>query len=187
MIRCMLNTIDGPSEQVEDYLCDPEEMPLGARNSQLPCPGDCVLSDWGSWSPCPLVKTFLVHNLIIFGRTTPRNVTKMSYEHKDHKVKTRWRVCLQFMQMQRFYNSFLLELKIYLTPFSDVLRRENIIICWQFPTVFMQLFHLFCLKSNLLVGIQKPGKSFWEHSHLFPWWQQVIFSKTIFLKLFLEK
>uniref|UniRef100_A0A3P9HMU2 Thrombospondin type-1 domain-containing protein 7A n=1 Tax=Oryzias latipes TaxID=8090 RepID=A0A3P9HMU2_ORYLA len=53
-IRCMLNTIDGPSEQVEDYLCDPEEMPLGARNSQLPCPGDCVLSDWGSWSPCTL-------------------------------------------------------------------------------------------------------------------------------------
>uniref|UniRef100_A0A4W6CEH6 Thrombospondin type-1 domain-containing protein 7A n=1 Tax=Lates calcarifer TaxID=8187 RepID=A0A4W6CEH6_LATCA len=53
-VRCMLNTIDGPSEQVEDYLCDPEEMPLGARNSQLPCPEDCVLSDWGPWSPCPL-------------------------------------------------------------------------------------------------------------------------------------
>uniref|UniRef100_A0A3Q2QQS7 Thrombospondin type-1 domain-containing protein 7A n=1 Tax=Fundulus heteroclitus TaxID=8078 RepID=A0A3Q2QQS7_FUNHE len=53
-IRCMLNTIDGPSEQVEDYLCDPEEMPLGARNSRLPCPEDCVLSDWGSWSACPL-------------------------------------------------------------------------------------------------------------------------------------
>ncbi|XP_043995053.1 thrombospondin type-1 domain-containing protein 7A isoform X3 [Gambusia affinis] len=53
-IRCMLNTIDGPSEQVEDYLCDPEEMPLGARNSRLPCPEDCVLSDWGAWSACPL-------------------------------------------------------------------------------------------------------------------------------------
>ncbi|XP_030267680.1 thrombospondin type-1 domain-containing protein 7A [Sparus aurata] len=53
-VRCMLNTIDGPSEQVEDYLCDPEDMPLGARNSQLPCPEDCVLSDWGAWSPCPL-------------------------------------------------------------------------------------------------------------------------------------
>ncbi|XP_061738576.1 thrombospondin type-1 domain-containing protein 7A-like [Nerophis ophidion] len=53
-VRCMLNTIDGPSEQVEDYLCDPEEMPLGARNSRLPCPEDCVLSDWGLWSPCPL-------------------------------------------------------------------------------------------------------------------------------------
>ncbi|XP_053189729.1 thrombospondin type-1 domain-containing protein 7A [Scomber japonicus] len=53
-VRCMLNTIDGPSEQVEDYLCDPEEMPLGARNSRLPCPEDCVLSDWGAWSPCPL-------------------------------------------------------------------------------------------------------------------------------------
>ncbi|KAF3833452.1 hypothetical protein F7725_024656 [Dissostichus mawsoni] len=53
-VRCMLNTIDGPSEQVEDYLCDPEEMPLGARNSRLPCPEDCVLSDWGVWTPCPL-------------------------------------------------------------------------------------------------------------------------------------
>ncbi|XP_034016704.1 thrombospondin type-1 domain-containing protein 7A-like [Thalassophryne amazonica] len=53
-VRCMLNTVDGPSEQVEDYLCDPEDMPLGARNRQLPCPDDCVLSDWGAWSPCPL-------------------------------------------------------------------------------------------------------------------------------------
>ncbi|XP_013765928.1 thrombospondin type-1 domain-containing protein 7A-like [Pundamilia nyererei] len=53
-VWCMLNTIDGPSEQVEDYLCDPEEMPLGARKSHLPCPEDCVLSDWGAWSPCPL-------------------------------------------------------------------------------------------------------------------------------------
>ncbi|XP_036395010.1 thrombospondin type-1 domain-containing protein 7A isoform X1 [Megalops cyprinoides] len=53
-VRCMLNTIDGPSDPVEDYLCDPEEMPLGARESQLPCPEDCVLSDWGSWSRCSL-------------------------------------------------------------------------------------------------------------------------------------
>ncbi|KAF3839604.1 hypothetical protein F7725_018321 [Dissostichus mawsoni] len=53
-VRCMLNTIDGPSESVEDYLCDPEEMPLGARESRLPCPEDCVLNDWGSWSRCSL-------------------------------------------------------------------------------------------------------------------------------------
>lgn len=52
----MLNTVDGPSEQVEDYLCDPEKMPVGARNSRLPCPEDCVLSDWGVWSPCALVR-----------------------------------------------------------------------------------------------------------------------------------
>lgn len=52
----MLNTIDGPSEPVEDYLCDPEEMPLGARESRLPCPEDCVLSDWGPWSRCTLVR-----------------------------------------------------------------------------------------------------------------------------------
>ncbi|XP_068603077.1 thrombospondin type-1 domain-containing protein 7A [Brachionichthys hirsutus] len=53
-VRCMLNTIDGPADHVEDYLCDPEDMPLGARSSLLPCPEDCVLSDWGAWSPCPL-------------------------------------------------------------------------------------------------------------------------------------
>lgn len=52
----MLNTIDGPSESVEDYLCDPEEMPLGARESRLPCPEDCVLNDWGPWSRCNLVR-----------------------------------------------------------------------------------------------------------------------------------
>ncbi|XP_055083740.1 thrombospondin type-1 domain-containing protein 7A [Periophthalmus magnuspinnatus] len=53
-VRCMLNTIDGPSEAVDDYLCDPEEMPLGARESRLPCPEDCVLNDWGPWSQCSL-------------------------------------------------------------------------------------------------------------------------------------
>lgn len=53
-VRCMQNTVDGPSDPVEDYLCDPEEMPLGARESKLPCPEDCVLTDWGSWSRCPL-------------------------------------------------------------------------------------------------------------------------------------
>lgn len=52
----MLNTVDGPSEGVEDYLCDPEEMPLGARESRLPCPEDCVLNDWGPWSRCSLVR-----------------------------------------------------------------------------------------------------------------------------------
>uniref|UniRef100_A0AAQ4PQQ7 Thrombospondin type-1 domain-containing protein 7A n=1 Tax=Gasterosteus aculeatus aculeatus TaxID=481459 RepID=A0AAQ4PQQ7_GASAC len=55
-VRCMLNTIDGPSESVEDYLCDPELMPLGARESRLPCPEDCVLNDWGPWSRCDVVR-----------------------------------------------------------------------------------------------------------------------------------
>uniref|UniRef100_A0A8C1ZU58 Thrombospondin type-1 domain-containing protein 7A n=1 Tax=Cyprinus carpio TaxID=7962 RepID=A0A8C1ZU58_CYPCA len=55
-VRCMQNTVDGPSDPVEDYLCDPEEMLLGARESKLPCPGDCVLTDWGPWSRCPLVR-----------------------------------------------------------------------------------------------------------------------------------
>ncbi|KAG5271570.1 hypothetical protein AALO_G00181530 [Alosa alosa] len=51
-VRCMLNTVDGPADPVEDYLCDPEEMPLGTREGRLPCPEDCVLSDWTAWTPC---------------------------------------------------------------------------------------------------------------------------------------
>lgn len=54
--RCMQNTADGPSEHVEDYLCDPEDMPLGSRECKLPCPEDCVISEWGPWTQCALVR-----------------------------------------------------------------------------------------------------------------------------------
>uniref|UniRef100_A0A670Z6Q8 Thrombospondin type-1 domain-containing protein 7A n=1 Tax=Pseudonaja textilis TaxID=8673 RepID=A0A670Z6Q8_PSETE len=53
-VRCMQNTVDGPSDIVEDYLCDQEEMPIGARKCILPCPEDCVISEWGKWSRCSL-------------------------------------------------------------------------------------------------------------------------------------
>ncbi|XP_029444834.1 thrombospondin type-1 domain-containing protein 7A isoform X2 [Rhinatrema bivittatum] len=53
-VRCMQNTVDGPSDTVEDYLCDPEEMPHGARKCKLPCPEDCVMSEWGPWTKCSL-------------------------------------------------------------------------------------------------------------------------------------
>ncbi|ELK12543.1 Thrombospondin type-1 domain-containing protein 7A [Pteropus alecto] len=53
-VRCMQNTADGPADHVEDYLCDPEEMPLGSRECKLPCPEDCVISEWGPWTRCTL-------------------------------------------------------------------------------------------------------------------------------------
>ncbi|TRY56858.1 hypothetical protein DNTS_013949 [Danionella cerebrum] len=53
-VRCMMNSVDGPTDAVEDYLCDPEDMPAGTRESRLPCPEDCVLSEWSPWTPCDL-------------------------------------------------------------------------------------------------------------------------------------
>ncbi|XP_018671207.2 thrombospondin type-1 domain-containing protein 7A [Ciona intestinalis] len=34
-------------------LCDVTNMPLGADKCTLPCPGECVVSKWSSWQPCP--------------------------------------------------------------------------------------------------------------------------------------
>ncbi|XP_078408605.1 thrombospondin type-1 domain-containing protein 7B [Cetorhinus maximus] len=52
-VRCVNNTADGPGGNVDDALCDYDEMPVGARQCSLPCPNDCVMSDWGHWSICP--------------------------------------------------------------------------------------------------------------------------------------
>lgn len=91
--RCMLNTIDGPSESVEDYLCDPEEMPLGARESRLPCPEDCVLNDWGPWGRCSLVRAHITHSS--HGRVTelcsaPRDPSW--YLRPDRNISSLWRL-----------------------------------------------------------------------------------------------
>uniref|UniRef100_A0A8C7Q3G5 Thrombospondin type-1 domain-containing protein 7A n=1 Tax=Oncorhynchus mykiss TaxID=8022 RepID=A0A8C7Q3G5_ONCMY len=85
-VRCMQNTMDGPSDSVEDYLCDPEEMPLGARDSQLPCPEDCVLSDWGVWSRCSLVWTDTDY-LVRLGERPPRFYPVFFFLHAD------WSTC----------------------------------------------------------------------------------------------
>uniref|UniRef100_A0A8C5N0Q9 Thrombospondin type-1 domain-containing protein 7A n=1 Tax=Leptobrachium leishanense TaxID=445787 RepID=A0A8C5N0Q9_9ANUR len=105
-VRCMQNTVDGPSDIVEDYLCEPEEMPLGARNCKLPCPEDCVMTEWSHWSKCSLPcdgssyrersatpirqaddgKT--CHNAI---ETEPCNLNKNCY-HYEYNV-TDWSTC----------------------------------------------------------------------------------------------
>ncbi|TSK20124.1 Thrombospondin type-1 domain-containing protein 7A [Bagarius yarrelli] len=54
-VRCMLNTVNGPTDVVEDYLCDPEDIPAGTQESRLPCPDQCVLSEWSSWTDCQML------------------------------------------------------------------------------------------------------------------------------------
>lgn len=38
----------------EEY-CDWTERPDGVNLCTIACPGDCVLSGWSDWSPCPKV------------------------------------------------------------------------------------------------------------------------------------
>uniref|UniRef100_A0A670Z7D0 Thrombospondin type-1 domain-containing protein 7A n=1 Tax=Pseudonaja textilis TaxID=8673 RepID=A0A670Z7D0_PSETE len=87
-VRCMQNTVDGPSDIVEDYLCDQEEMPIGARKCILPCPEDCVISEWGKWSRCSLVRRLLFLKRM---ETETCDLNKNCY-HYDYNV-TDWSTC----------------------------------------------------------------------------------------------
>nr|XP_032801799.1 thrombospondin type-1 domain-containing protein 7A-like isoform X2 [Petromyzon marinus] len=51
-VRCTVNTPDGPSEVADAQMCDPEAMPAVHRSCWLPCPWECVLSEWGPWAAC---------------------------------------------------------------------------------------------------------------------------------------
>lgn len=54
-IRCVKKgTTSGEARNVEDSLCDQEEMPPTAQVCFLACPNDCVTAPWGPWSNCPL-------------------------------------------------------------------------------------------------------------------------------------
>ncbi|XP_062313300.1 thrombospondin type-1 domain-containing protein 7B [Osmerus eperlanus] len=54
-IRCVRRGAEGAQEPSEDdSLCDQEEIPPGAQTCFLPCPEECVMSNWGHWSACPL-------------------------------------------------------------------------------------------------------------------------------------
>ncbi|XP_019630099.1 PREDICTED: thrombospondin type-1 domain-containing protein 7A-like [Branchiostoma belcheri] len=41
------------SQVVDISLCDEKTMPLGAKLCTLPCPGECVVGEWTSWTKCP--------------------------------------------------------------------------------------------------------------------------------------
>lgn len=42
----------------EEY-CDWTTRPDGVNLCTIACPGDCVLSGWSDWSPCPKVTSFV--------------------------------------------------------------------------------------------------------------------------------
>ncbi|XP_069081179.1 thrombospondin type-1 domain-containing protein 7B [Pleurodeles waltl] len=54
-VRCKNYTEGGAREYVDNSLCNQYEMPPETQNCTLVCPGECVMSEWGQWSACPVI------------------------------------------------------------------------------------------------------------------------------------
>ncbi len=58
--------------EVEDTLCDRLSRPVDHNYCHVPCPGQCVVTDWTPWSACPQVllsayyiEYFVLYNVVI--------------------------------------------------------------------------------------------------------------------------
>ncbi|XP_053326814.1 thrombospondin type-1 domain-containing protein 7B [Spea bombifrons] len=52
-VRCVSVSENGEDIFVNDTYCNQREMVPTTQKCTLSCPGECVMSNWGPWSPCP--------------------------------------------------------------------------------------------------------------------------------------
>lgn len=53
--RCVKKADFYGSQKDSDFFCRSEPRPIGRQVCEMPCPGQCVVSDWSRWSECPRV------------------------------------------------------------------------------------------------------------------------------------
>ncbi|XP_076158659.1 thrombospondin type-1 domain-containing protein 7B [Alosa pseudoharengus] len=52
--RCVRRGSNGQSQHVHETLCSQLEHPITSQICPLPCPAQCVTSQWSQWSTCPM-------------------------------------------------------------------------------------------------------------------------------------
>ncbi|KAH9496076.1 Thrombospondin type-1 domain-containing protein 7A [Bulinus truncatus] len=51
-IRCVSVGADGSETTIDNNFCEKDEEPATIKSCSLPCPGECVMSEWMEWTPC---------------------------------------------------------------------------------------------------------------------------------------
>lgn len=54
--RCVRRGGEDQVSSVNETFCDQDEIPPQAQTCTLPCPNECVMSQWSHWSTCPMVR-----------------------------------------------------------------------------------------------------------------------------------
>ncbi|XP_064597210.1 thrombospondin type-1 domain-containing protein 7B-like [Liolophura sinensis] len=53
LVECVKKADFHGSQKDSEFFCRSEPRPIGRQICEMPCPGQCVVSDWSSWSECP--------------------------------------------------------------------------------------------------------------------------------------
>ncbi|XP_072049221.1 thrombospondin type-1 domain-containing protein 7A-like isoform X2 [Amphiura filiformis] len=77
-VRCIMKSLFGVIGWANHTMCDLESKPEATRECTKPCPGECVVSEWGEWSICPGNC-----NLVSFIHRTREIIREPSPEEED--------------------------------------------------------------------------------------------------------
>ncbi|XP_072020209.1 thrombospondin type-1 domain-containing protein 7B-like [Amphiura filiformis] len=88
-VRCIMKSPSGFMGWTNHSMCDLDSKPEETRECTKPCPGECVVSEWGEWSICPGNC-----NLVSFRHRTREIIRELPPEEEEN-------LCLDEMEQQQ--------------------------------------------------------------------------------------